>query len=45
MRTEGYKKFGDLKSLPASQVEFPDNFAFAWDFTLYFLKGRWILHL
>lgn len=41
MRTKRYKKFGDLKSLPASQVEFPDNF----DFTGDFLKGRWILHL
>lgn len=32
MRTKGYKKFGDLKSLPGSQVEFPDNF----DFTCHF---------
>lgn len=32
MRRKGYKKFGDLKSLPASQVEFTDNFDFTRNF-------------
>lgn len=40
MRTKGCKKFGDLKSLPASQVEFPDDFDFTCNFTLYFLERQ-----